>query len=186
LVLGRHVRGGLSITMTHIVMRLTRCGSSRFLNGAVAALFVGVSCVTDTAVSGETQRRDRDSSGREHANAVTFSADIAPLLMERCAPCHRPGAPAPFSVLSYDDVRPWARAIKQATETRAMPPWKPVTDSGGPFVGERRLTQPQIELIAAWVDSGALEGDAQDLPPLPDWPDGWAVCRRAAFDPASD
>ncbi len=156
-------------------MRLTRGGSSRFLNCAVAALFVGVFCVTVTAVSGGPQRRDRDSSGRDHSTTVTFSADIAPLLLERCASCHRPGASAPFSVLSYDDVRPWARAIKQATETRAMPPWKPAPGGGGPFVGERRLTQPQIGLIAAWVDSGALEGDAQDLSPLPDWPDGWRL-----------
>ena len=113
-----------------------------------------------------------------HASAqqrVTFSKDIAPILFENCSTCHRPGTAAPFSLLTYDETRPWARAIRQATQTRSMPPWKPEAGYGGPFVGERRLTDAQIELIARWVDTGAPEGNPADLVPPPEWPSGWRL-----------
>ena len=106
---------------------------------------------------------------------ITFSKDIAPVILENCAICHRPGATAPFSLLTYADARPWARAIKQATLTRSMPPWKPEPGFGGPFVGDRRLSDAEIDLIARWVDAGAPEGDPTDLAPLPEWPEGWSL-----------
>ena len=107
--------------------------------------------------------------------AVTFENRIAPLLRERCGSCHRPGAVAPFSVLTYADVRPWARAIRNATRTRSMPPWKPVPGYGGPFVGEQRLRDTEIDLIASWVDAGAPEGVRADLAPPPADLDGWRL-----------
>ena len=97
---------------------------------------------------------------------VTFAKEIAPLFLEHCAACHQPGGVAPFSVLSYGEVRPWARAIRQAALTRSMPPWKPEPGYGGPFVAERRLSDAEIDLISRWVDGGASEGDPADLPPM--------------------
>ncbi len=107
--------------------------------------------------------------------AVTFTNQVAPLLRDRCGACHRPGAVAPFSVLTYAEVRPWARAIRNATRTRSMPPWKPEPGYGGPFVGEQRLSDAEIELIAAWVDAGAPEGDRTHLAPPPADFSGWRL-----------
>ena len=54
---------------------------------------------------------------------VTFTKDVAPILQRSCQSCHRPGSVAPMSLITYEDVRPWARAVKQKTRTREMPPW---------------------------------------------------------------
>ncbi len=96
---------------------------------------------------------------------VTFTRDIAPLLQTHCAACHQPGGIAQFSVLTWREVRPWARAIRQSVRTRSMPPWKPRPGYGGPFVAERRLSDAELDLIVRWVDGGAPEGDPADLPP---------------------
>src|SRR5262245_34942672 len=104
----------------------------------------------------------------------TFSRDVAPVLYERCAPCHRPGQSAPFSLLQYADVRPRAAAVAKATATRYMPPWLP--DPGQPaMVGERVLTPDQIQVIQRWVAGGAAEGSPADLPPSPTWTNGWEL-----------
>ena len=93
--------------------------------------------------------------------AVTFNKDIAPIVFEHCAPCHRPGEIGPFSLLSYDDVRQHATQIELVTERRVMPPWKPEPGKGE-FIGDRSLTDAQIRLIHEWVDSGGKEGDPAD------------------------
>ena len=79
----------------------------------------------------------------------TFSEHIAPIVYERCAPCHRPDGPAPFSLLSYEDARQRATLIAQATRARYMPPWKPDAPPGT-FIGERRLTGREIDLFDRW------------------------------------
>jgi mono/diheme cytochrome c family protein len=90
--------------------------------------------------------------------AATFAHDIAPIIYQNCAPCHRPGEAGPFSLLTYKDVKSHARQIADVTRRRYMPPWAP--ESGyGHFAGERRLTDTQIQLIAAWVIAGAPEGN---------------------------
>ncbi len=109
---------------------------------------------------------------RSVRKSVTFNNQIVRIFQENCQVCHHPGDIGPFSMMTYRDVSPYARSIKQETQARRMPPWKPV-QGYGEFIGERRLTQQQIDLIAQWVDSGAPEGDPRDLPePLefsPDW-----------------
>jgi tetratricopeptide (TPR) repeat protein/mono/diheme cytochrome c family protein len=105
--------------------------------------------------------------------AVTFSKDVAPILSAHCVTCHRPGEIAPFSLLSYADARPQARAIAKATRDRTMPPWKPEPGFGD-FANAHRLTEQQISTIQRWVDAGALEGDAAAIPP-PLLTGGWRL-----------
>ncbi|MCE2540202.1 MAG: tetratricopeptide repeat protein [Acidobacteria bacterium] len=78
-------------------------------------------------------------------------------------------------MLTYAEVRPWARAIRNAVRTRSMPPWKPVPGYGGPFVGEQRLSDAEIELIAAWVDAGAPNGEGADFTLAPASRGGWRL-----------
>jgi hypothetical protein len=108
-------------------------------------------------------------TGREAA-APTFSRDVAPLLFNKCAECHRPGAMAPMSLLTYEDARPWARAIKQKVAKREMPPWG-ADPSISKFANDPSLKQTEIDLIVAWADAGAPEGDRKDLPPAPTFTD---------------
>lgn len=105
---------------------------------------------------------------------VTFNKDIAPLVFENCAACHHPGEVAPFSLLSFSDVKKRAKQIVQVTGERFMPPWKSL-EGHGSFVDERRLTKDQIALIARWVEQGAIEGNADDLPPAPQFKEGWKL-----------
>src|SRR3569623_249728 len=87
------------------------------------------------------------------SQSPTFNKHIAPLVFDKCAVCHRPGEVAPFSLLSYGDVKKRAKQIAEVTASRYMPPWKPVA-SHGTFVGERKLTAEEISLIRRWVDAG--------------------------------
>ncbi len=105
---------------------------------------------------------------------VTFTKDVAPIVFRNCAMCHRPGEAAPMSLLSYKEVRPWARAIGEIVAERRMPPWF-ADPHVGEFANDRRLSQKEIDTITAWVNSGAREGNPRDLPPLPKFPEGWAI-----------
>jgi len=108
------------------------------------------------------------------AKTVTFSKDVAPIFYKSCAECHRPGEAAPFSVLSYKDLRPWAKSIKEKVISRQMPPWH-ADPHVGRWANDPRLTQAQIDTISAWVDGGALEGNPKDLPPAPPLVEGWVM-----------
>jgi hypothetical protein len=104
--------------------------------------------------------------------APTFTKDVAPILFNHCAACHRPGEVAPMSLLAYSDARPWAKAIRSKVVSREMPPWS-ADPHVGKFANDRSLTPPQIDTIVRWVDAGAPEGKPADLPPLPVFADGW-------------
>ena len=124
--------------------------------------------------------------------SATFNKDVAPVLFENCASCHRPidgaaaaavsgsdddpicVAGAPFSVLDYASVRRHSRAIASAVQRRAMPPWLPEAGHGE-FAHERRLRDEQIALIAKWVEAGAPEGDPTDAPKPPAFSGGWQL-----------
>ena len=97
---------------------------------------------------------------------VTFNKDVAPIFYKNCAECHRAGDIAPMSLVTFKDARPWARSIKEKVVTREMPPWSP-DPKYGEFRNDHRLGQKEIDTIVAWVDQGAKEGDAKDLPPAP-------------------
>lgn len=105
---------------------------------------------------------------------VTYSKDVAPILNQRCVECHRAGEVAPMAFTSYKEVRPWAKAIKERVLTRSMPPWF-ADPHYGEFKNDRRLSQQEMDTIAAWAAAGAPEGDAADLPPSPQFLEGWNI-----------
>jgi hypothetical protein len=97
---------------------------------------------------------------------VTFSKDVAPIFQKSCQSCHRPGTSAPMSLMTYQEARPWARAIRQRVVTRDMPPWHLDKTVGiRHYKNDRSLSDADIAVISRWVDSGAPEGDPKDLPP---------------------
>src|SRR5262249_10497051 len=102
----------------------------------------------------------------------TFNREIAPILYENCAGCHRPGQVAPFSLLTYQDAAKRAGLIAAVTQKGYMPPWK-AEPGYGHFRDERRLTDAQITLIGEWARAGAPEGDASRKPQPPEFAPGW-------------
>ena len=105
-------------------------------------------------------------------SAPTFNKDIAPILNQNCANCHRPGQVAPFSLLTYQDAAKRAGLIAAVTAKRYMPPWK-AEPGYGRFQDERRLTDAQIAAIAEWASNGAPEGDPRKQPAPPEFTSGW-------------
>ncbi len=111
----------------------------------------------------------------------TFSKDVAPILQEKCEGCHRPGQMAPMSLMTYEQVRPWAKAIRQRVATRQMPPWHMDPTVGiQSFANDMSLSNAQIATILKWVDAGAPQGDPTDLPAAKQWPDnkGWQLASQ--------
>jgi Copper type II ascorbate-dependent monooxygenase, C-terminal domain len=107
-------------------------------------------------------------------NSPTFSKDVAPILYKRCLECHRPGEAGPMAFRTYSEVRPWAKAIKGAVLSRTMPPWfaDPKVDH---FANDRRLSDDELSTIVKWSDAGAPEGNAADMPKMPDFVQGWVI-----------
>ena len=112
---------------------------------------------------------------------VTFARDVAPILQRSCQGCHRPGQMGPMSLMTYEDVRPWARAIRSKVVERVMPPWHMDKTVGiQEFQNDTSLSDAEIEVIAGWVDAGAPRGNLADSPPPVDWPDDnvWHMAER--------
>lgn len=100
----------------------------------------------------------------------TYARDVAPLLFRSCTPCHRPGQPAPFPLLSYADAAKKRTQMAEVTRQRVMPPWLMCS---GSFAGDRRLSATDIEMLQQWAAAGAPRGDAAAEPPPPEFPAGW-------------
>ena len=101
----------------------------------------------------------------------TFTADVAPILYRRCASCHRPGEAGPMPLLTFEQARPWAKAIKAKVVTGEMPPWG--ADAGiGEFRNSRLLSGSELDTLVAWADSGAVRGEGP-APEPPHFPEGW-------------
>lgn len=106
------------------------------------------------------------AAAQQAASPVTFSKDVAPILQKACQNCHRPGAIAPMSLLTYQDARPWARSIKAKVTSREMPPWYIDRHVGiSKFKDDPSLSDAEIATIVRWVDAGAPAGDPKELPP---------------------
>jgi len=110
----------------------------------------------------------------DHAQ-VTFTRDIAPLLNSRCVSCHREGQAAPFVLTDYKSAAKRARQMVRVTHKRIMPPWIPKLGAQAGFVGERWLTDVELQLLKTWAESGRAEGNPDDLPPLPKFAGGWEL-----------
>src|SRR5947207_3427151 len=106
--------------------------------------------------------------------APAVTKDVAPILQKNCQACHRPGEAAPFSLLTYEQARPWAKAMKEAVVLKKMPPWY-ADPHYGKFSNDRSLTQKEIDTIAAWADGGAPQGDLKDMPPPINFMEGWSI-----------
>jgi hypothetical protein len=104
---------------------------------------------------------------------VTFNRDVLPILQTHCQMCHRPGEVAPMSLLTYEDARPWARAIKAAVLSQKMPPWQVEPQYDHKFSNAARLSEGERETLAACADTGAVEGEAKDKPAPATFVDGW-------------
>src|SRR4051794_22082970 len=104
------------------------------------------------------------------ADTITFTKDIAPIFQEKCEACHRKDSMAPMSLVTYNEVRPWAKSVRERVATRQMPPWHLDKTVGiQHFQNDRSLSDDQIAKVVKWVDAGAPMGDAKDMPPPKQW-----------------
>src|SRR5215831_3442834 len=106
--------------------------------------------------------------------APTFTKDVAPVLNKNCVSCHRPGDIAPMPLMTYDQVRPWAKSIREKVSLGQMPPWH-ANAPRGMFSNDRRLTDQEKETLIQWASNGAPQGDPKDLPPVPKFTEGWEI-----------
>src|SRR2546425_7754031 len=97
---------------------------------------------------------------------LTWTQEISRIVYKHCASCHREGGAAPMSLITYDETRPWAKAIRDEVAERRMPPWGAVKGFGQ-FRDDKSLTDPEIEMLVLWVEGGAPKGDDIYLPPVP-------------------
>jgi hypothetical protein len=116
--------------------------------------------------------RSMQAAPQTTGEVPTFARDVAPILFANCVTCHRPGEIAPMSLLTYQDVRPWARSIGKKVADGVMPPWHADAPTGT-FSNERTLTAAEKTTIDRWVSGGAPEGDPKDLPARPTFVEGW-------------
>src|SRR5262245_38374676 len=134
------------------------------------ALAIGAFLVYASAPPAEAQQRDV---------SPTFAKEIAPILQKNCQQCHQSGAIGPMSLTTFEEVRPWARAIKTAVVGGVMPPYRYDRDVGiQKLKDDLRLSPSEIQTIARWVDNGAPLGNPADLPPPATFPDP----RKWAFE----
>lgn len=128
--------------------------------GIILAVLIAMMATVTTA-GAQTSANVAATQGQ-----VTFAKDVAPILQQKCQECHQPNSIAPMSLITYQEVRPWARYIKERVASRQMPPWH-IDRSVGvqKFKNDMSLTDQQVNTIVAWVDGGALQGDLKDLPP---------------------
>jgi hypothetical protein len=108
------------------------------------------------------------------AAAPTYTKDVAPILSEHCATCHRAGEIGPMSLLTYQEVRPWAKAIRGVVAQGKMPPWH-ATQDRGVFSNDRRLSEQDRATLLAWADAGAPQGNPKDMPAAPKFTEGWEI-----------
>ena len=144
------------------------------MTGRQAVAIVVVASAASVPLAGWAPFGREGTAVQDPRTPATFTRDVAPILFQNCASCHRPEGIAPFSLLTYQDARDHAPAILAATRDRVMPPWKP-EPGYGEFADERRLTTAQIATLAHWVEGGLVEGDPKLLPSPPSWTGRWQL-----------
>ncbi len=134
---------------------------------ATVVLVVGLAAANYSSAPGTP-------NGQPVPQSVTYHKHVAPILQKNCQGCHRPGEVGPFALTNYKQAKKWAVDIAATTASRQMPPWMP-GGAGVPMRGERKLADDEIATLAAWEKAGCPEGDANDAPPPPQFPDGWRL-----------
>ncbi|MBY0528081.1 MAG: redoxin domain-containing protein [Gemmataceae bacterium] len=115
----------------------------------------------------------KNTTAKPATGKVTYYKDVVGILQKNCQSCHRPGDVGPFSLMTYKQAVNWAADIKDYTQSKKMPPWKPSEGAG--FRDERTMTAEEIATLAAWVDGGTPEGDPKDAPPPRKLTEGWQL-----------
>lgn len=128
----------------------------------VSSCLLGLALYSTSPVSGNTVDK----------TSVNFTKHIAPIFQNRCEECHRAGAIAPMSLVTYEQARPWAKAIKEKVVSRQMPPFH-AAGAIGRYDHDPRLTDQEIATIVKWVDGGAVKGNLKDMPAPKTWKTGW-------------
>lgn len=151
----------------------------QFAKQTILAGFIICSILVAVTSLGDAPRAASNPTGnparkRAQSGAPTFNKEVAPIFQKHCQSCHHPGDIAPFSLMTYKEARPWAQAIREQVILRKMPPWKPQPGCGD-FKDARGLSNEEIQTLTAWVDGGAPEGNASDLPAPLEFPDGWPL-----------
>ena len=147
---------------------------------SLAAVAVVCTVVLGTRVFVLAEQAPR--SAAPAAAVPTFTKDVAPILYAKCVSCHRAGEVAPMSLITYSEVRPWAKAIRGKVQSREMPPWG-ADPKFGRFRNDISLTQKEIDTIAQWADAGAPRGADADLRPAPANTSGWTAAEIGGGDP---
>jgi hypothetical protein len=138
----------------------------RLLSRHHVRIALTISLVGSAAALSHPTAVGQESPNAARSSQVTFTKDVAPILQRSCQNCHRPGAIAPMSLLTYEEARPWARSIKLKVASREMPPWYIDRHVGiTEFKGDPSLSDAEVATITAWVDEGALMGNPADMPP---------------------
>ena len=153
----------------------------RFVLGMAAAAVIAAAGGSPARLAAGPVNGDQQAPAAT-APEVTYTKHIAPILQRSCESCHRKDGVAPMSLSTYEEVRPWARSIKQRTgigpHAGVMPPWYVERELGiQKFKNDPSLSEDEIATIGRWVDSGAPRGNAADMPPARVWNDRtkWAI-----------
>jgi mono/diheme cytochrome c family protein len=163
-------RGGA--TSQRPLLRPLVCALAAMSLGAIASPSQSAGAVPPAPTIGTVASPSAGAVPPAAAGPVSF-AEIAPIIFDRCGMCHHPGGAAPFSLLTYPSAKQRATQIAAATKSRFMPPWK-AEPGYGEFIGQRPLSDAEIDLIQRWAADGAPEGEQRGLP-QPHWTDGWQL-----------
>ena len=144
------------------------------MTGSIRSTVVAVGFVWLSAVLVRGEAAERQDATQPATGVPTFTKDVAPILYKNCTTCHRPGEIAPMSLLTYEDARPWVKSIGMRVREGTMPPWH-ADAPPGTFLNDRRLSEEEKTVILQWANGSAPKGDAKDMPPAPQYADGWAL-----------
>jgi thiol-disulfide isomerase/thioredoxin len=144
------------------------------LEEALEAVLAGLLPTVAEAPAHGTPLSPMASPGEGSGEPVTFNKHVAPILWNNCARCHRPGDVGPFPLLSYRDAARRVDFIREVVDSGQMPPWK-AHPGAGVFLDVPRMTVLEKEVLARWAETGCAEGNPSDLPPMPRFPEGWAL-----------
>jgi hypothetical protein len=153
----------------------------RFVLGMAAAAVIAAAGGSPARLAADSPHGDQQAPAAT-APEVTYTKHIAPILQRSCENCHRANGVAPMSLSTYEEVRPWARAIKQRTgvgpKAGVMPPWYVEREIGiQHFKNDPSLTEEEIAVIGKWADNGAPRGNPAEMPPARVWNERtkWAI-----------